>query len=157
MVLCLPYFLQFKYEIGNKEFMILATGSSWSCFCWLYRASPSSAAKNIINLTLLTGARNVHHINQSDGIDHLVMSLCRVHVLLTCHISKEWASYFQLQGYRPIVFLPSWKRVHPSGNSVFPQAVITQLGVMPCFGSVRDYRVLIPACHRSRNQGPRKV
>ena len=30
--------------------MIWATVSSWSCFCWLYRDSPSSAAKNIINL-----------------------------------------------------------------------------------------------------------
>ena len=30
--------------------MTLATVSSWSCFCWLYRASPSLAAKNIINL-----------------------------------------------------------------------------------------------------------
>ena len=45
-----PYFPQFKSEFGNKEFMIWATVSSWSCFCWLYRASPSSAAKNIINL-----------------------------------------------------------------------------------------------------------
>ena len=30
--------------------MIWATVNSWSCFCWLYRASPSLAAKNIINL-----------------------------------------------------------------------------------------------------------
>ena len=30
--------------------MILATVSSWSWFCWLYRVSPSLAAKNIINL-----------------------------------------------------------------------------------------------------------
>ena len=30
--------------------MIWATVSSWSCFCWLYRASPSLAAKNINNL-----------------------------------------------------------------------------------------------------------
>ena len=30
--------------------MILATVSSWSCFCWLYRASSSLAAKNIMNL-----------------------------------------------------------------------------------------------------------
>ena len=30
--------------------MIWATVSSWSCFCWLYRASPSLAAKNIISL-----------------------------------------------------------------------------------------------------------
>ena len=35
--------------------MIWATVSSRSCFCWLYRASPSLAAKNIINLiSLLT-------------------------------------------------------------------------------------------------------
>ena len=47
---CFPYFLQFQSEFGNKEFMIWATVSSWSCFCWLYRASPSLAAKNIINL-----------------------------------------------------------------------------------------------------------
>ena len=30
--------------------MILATVSSQSCFCWLYRASPSLAAKNTISL-----------------------------------------------------------------------------------------------------------
>ena len=30
--------------------MIWATVSSWSCFCWRYKASPSLAAKHIINL-----------------------------------------------------------------------------------------------------------
>ena len=43
--------------------MIWATVSSWTCFCWLYRASPSLAAKNIINLIFT---------------DHLVVSMCRV-------------------------------------------------------------------------------
>ena len=44
--------------------MICATISSQSCFCWLYRASLSSASENI---------------NQADfGIDHMVMSMCRV-------------------------------------------------------------------------------
>ena len=33
--------------------MIWATVSFRSCFCWLYRASPSLAAKNIINLILI--------------------------------------------------------------------------------------------------------
>ena len=33
--------------------MIWATVSSRSCFCWLYRASPSSTAKSIINLILV--------------------------------------------------------------------------------------------------------
>ena len=48
-----PYFLLFKSKFGHKEFMIWATVSSQSCFCWLYRASPSLAAKNIINLILV--------------------------------------------------------------------------------------------------------
>ena len=47
------YFLQFKSEFGNKESMIWATISSLSCSCWLYSASLSSAAKNIINVILL--------------------------------------------------------------------------------------------------------
>ena len=42
--------------------MIWVTASSQSCFCWLYRASPSLVSKNIINF----------------GVDHLVMSMCRV-------------------------------------------------------------------------------
>ena len=46
-------FLQFKSEFGNKEFMIWATVSSQSYFYWLYRASPSLAAKNIINLIFI--------------------------------------------------------------------------------------------------------
>ena len=48
-----PYFLQFKSDFGNKEFMIWDTVSSHSCSCWLYRVSPSLAAKNIINLILV--------------------------------------------------------------------------------------------------------
>ena len=45
--------LQFKSEFGNKEFMIWATASSWSCFCWLYRTYLSSTEKNIINQILV--------------------------------------------------------------------------------------------------------
>ena len=59
-----PYFLQFKSEFGNKEFMIWATVSSQSCFYWLYTVSPSLGYKEY---------------NQSaSSIDHLVMSMCRV-------------------------------------------------------------------------------
>ena len=45
-----PYFFQFESEFCNKELMIWDTVSSRSCFCWLFRAFPSSCAKNIINL-----------------------------------------------------------------------------------------------------------
>ena len=53
MVSGFPYFLQFKPEFCDKEFMIWATISPRSCFCWLYRVFPSLAAKNIINLILV--------------------------------------------------------------------------------------------------------
>ena len=39
----------FKSELCNKWFMIWATVSSWSCFCQLYGASPSSAAKMCVH------------------------------------------------------------------------------------------------------------
>ena len=42
-----------KSKFGNKEFMIWATVSSSSYFCWLYRAFPPLPAKNVINLILL--------------------------------------------------------------------------------------------------------
>ena len=45
-----PYVLQFTSEFGIKDFMIWTTVSSRSYSCWLYRASPSFAAKNIISL-----------------------------------------------------------------------------------------------------------
>ena len=50
-----PYFRQFKPEFCHKELTIWATVCSRSCFCWLYKNFPSSAAKNIISLiSLLT-------------------------------------------------------------------------------------------------------
>ena len=55
-----PYLVQFKPEFGNKNFMIWATFSSQSCFCWLHRASPFMAAKKIINLLLVWPSGDVH-------------------------------------------------------------------------------------------------
>ena len=43
-----PYFLQFKPEFCNKEFIIWAIVSTSSFFCWLYRAFPSLTTKNTI-------------------------------------------------------------------------------------------------------------
>ena len=58
--------------------MIWATVNSQSGFCWLYRASPSLAAENIINLIL---------------VDHLVMSMC---IIFSCVVGKVcllWPGY----------------------------------------------------------------
>ena len=40
--------------------MIWVTVNSRSCFCWLYRASPYLASKNIINLILVLATGDVH-------------------------------------------------------------------------------------------------
>ena len=57
-----PYFLQFKSEFGNTDFMLWATVNSRSYFCWLYRASPFLTERT-----------------QTDfDINHLVKSMCRV-------------------------------------------------------------------------------
>ena len=54
-----PYFLQFKSEFGNKEFMIWVTVHSRSCFCFSIFVCKE--------------------YNQSDfGIENLVISMCRV-------------------------------------------------------------------------------
>ena len=45
-----PEFIQFISEFGNKMFMVWATVRSLSCFCLLYSASPSWAAKNVTNM-----------------------------------------------------------------------------------------------------------
>ena len=48
-----PSFSNLSLNLDNKKLIIWATVSSRSCFCWLYRAFPSSAANNIINLILV--------------------------------------------------------------------------------------------------------
>ena len=67
--------------------MIWATVSSWSCVCWLYRASPSLAAMNIINLIFV----------------FLVMSMCRV---ISCVVGRVFAltSVFFWQVFLTSVF-----------------------------------------------------
>ena len=61
-----PYFLQFKSEFGNKEFMICLSHSQLPVFfCWLYRASPSLAANNIINLILVLTIWLCPHVESS--------------------------------------------------------------------------------------------
>ena len=49
----LTFFRIDRFDLPVMELMIWATVSSRPCFCWLCRASPSSTAKNIINLILV--------------------------------------------------------------------------------------------------------
>ena len=99
MVYGFPYFLQFKYEFGNKEFMIWATVSSWSCFCWLYRASPCLAAKNIINLILVCSTWWCPCVESSlvlleEGVcyDQCIF-LAKLYYLLPCFIPYSKANF----------------------------------------------------------------
>ena len=62
--------------------MFWATVSSRSCFCWLYRASPSLAAKNIINLISVLTSWWCPRVESS--LVSLEEGVCCVqHVLLT--------------------------------------------------------------------------
>ena len=55
-----PYFLQFKSDFCNNEFMISSTVSSHSYFWWFYGDSPSLAAKNIICLIFYWPSGVIH-------------------------------------------------------------------------------------------------
>ena len=61
--------------------MIWATVSSWSCFCWLYRASPSLAAKNIINLISVLTIWWCPRVESSGPLDSIKSTL----LLMTKH------------------------------------------------------------------------
>ena len=96
----MSYFLQFKSEFGNKKFMIWATVSSQSYFCWLYRSSPSLAAKNIVSLILVltiwwsilsgllsNGSQRVRH-NWATKQQQQHLGLLNVEE--ECRIESEW-------------------------------------------------------------------
>ena len=106
-----PYFFQFKSEFGKKEFMIWATVSSWSCFCWLYRASPSYA-KNIINMILVLTIWWCACVESSlvcleDSVCYdqciLLAKLCSLHPLYKISNSRRWVDS------RKLIFV-NWQR-----------------------------------------------
>ena len=80
--------------------MIWAIVSSWSCFCWLYRASPSLAAKNIINLISLLTIWWCPCVESSlvlleEGVcyDQCVL-LAKLYLPLPCFIPYSKAKFF---------------------------------------------------------------
>ena len=88
--------------------MVWATVSSWSCFCWLYRASPSLATKNIINVYICV---NVHicvyvYISSPHIASQGNESVCLLHIM--SGRSREMA--FQGLGQS----LPIVPRIHSS-------------------------------------------
>ena len=79
--------------------MIWATVHSQSCFCWLYRASPSLAAKNIINLISVLTIWWCPYVESSlvlleEGVcyDQCVL-LAKLHKSLTCYILYSKAKF----------------------------------------------------------------
>ena len=79
--------------------MIWATVSSRSCFCWLYRASPSLTAKNIINLiSVLTiwwcPCVESSFVLLEEGVcfDHCVL-LAKLYYPLPCFIAYSKAKF----------------------------------------------------------------
>ena len=102
-----PYFLQIKSEFGNKEFMIRATVSFWSCFWRLCRTSPSLAAKDIINLSLILTIWWCPYVESS--LVFLEEGVCNDQgVLLKNSVSLCSASFFTPRPNLPITPGISW-------------------------------------------------
>ena len=99
-----PYFLQFKSEFGNKEWVIWATVRSRSCFSWLYRVSPSLAAKNVISLisvlTIWWCPCRVFSCLLEEGVcyDHCVV-LAKLCLPLPCFILYSKAKFAHYSRY----------------------------------------------------------
>ena len=85
-----PYFLQFKSEFGNKEFMIWATVSSWSCFCWVYRATPFLSTKNIINLICISIIDSYVAISMINVLLKVVLTEIAMNLYQTLEITVCW-------------------------------------------------------------------
>ena len=96
------YFFQVNPEFCNKELMIQAIVSSSSCFCWLCRASPSLAAKNIVSLILILT------IWWCPSESHLLSSWKRVFAMTACSLGKTMLAFvllhFALQGQTCLLF-----------------------------------------------------
>ena len=109
--------------------MIWATVSSWSCLCWLYRASPSLAAKNIMNLiSVLTILRELFFL-----LFHSFWCYAG-----GCNISPpECNSWGFKLGKHPLtgvgvgVGTPMWSRIWGSGDSRTGAAVLSFLPPCP--------------------------
>ena len=96
-LLVFPTFFNFSLIFAMKEFMIRAKVSSRSCFYWLYRASSSLAANNIINLLSILTIRWCPHIESS--LVFLVKDICYdEYVLLTKLCEPLPCFIFVLQG-----------------------------------------------------------
>ena len=80
--------------------MIWATVSSWSYFCWMYRASPSLAAKNIINLIL------VLTIQFCPCVESSLVLLKRVFAMPSVFFWQIFASLWPAWFYTPRPKLP---------------------------------------------------
>ena len=81
--------------------MIWATVSSWSCFCWLYRASLSLGGKNIISLIL------VLTIWWCPCVDLLLCCWKRVFAMTSAFSWQNSISLFPASFYTPRPNLPA--------------------------------------------------
>ena len=102
--------------------MIWATVSSWSCFCWLYTASPFLAAKNTINLILVLTIWGCPCVESSlvlleEGVIHIVKTMGFPVVMYGCEswtIQKaecQRIDAFELWCWRRLLRIPWTARI----------------------------------------------
>ena len=108
--------------------MIWATVSSQSCFCSLYRASPSSAAKNIINLI---------------GIKHLMMSMYRVVSCVTGRGCLLWPVHSL---GKTLLAFALFHSVLPMPNLSFAPGIVWLLAKYFCIPVPYDENTFVCVC-----------
>ena len=118
MVKWFSLLLQLKSEFGNKKFMVWTTVRSQSSFCWLYRASPSSAAKNIINMISVLTIWWCPSVESSlmlleEGVCYDQSILLLASVLLHFVLQGQTCPLFQVSLDFPLLYSsPLWWKGH---------------------------------------------
>ena len=74
-------------SIWNWQYGIHDLSNSRSCFCWLYRASPSLATKNIINLILVLTIFAQIHVHWVECHPNISSSIPPLHLLPSMFLS----------------------------------------------------------------------
>ena len=128
-----PYFLQFQPEFCNEELIIWATVSSRSCFCWLHRASPSSAAKSIISLILVLTIRWCPCVESSLVLleENVCCDQCSFLAKLLAFALLHFVLKAKLACYSRYLWLPTFSfQLHVMKRTYFLGVVLEVLGAL---------------------------
>ena len=150
--------------------MIWATVSSQSCFCWLYRASPSSTAKNISNLGRTQaswgqdkGLYHPQHTNGMSSCSHqfpLLPPTAQAYAEYIVGLSHSWATsgIENNAASKPALALPqevAWYSLSWARNKPLPllhRKILSLSSKTVYLANILEKTALLQMCRNIRNQ-----